>query len=122
MVMKRRDFLLFRRTRHARIIEIPCRRVYIHYLDASATAPCPPDAPRDESMLGEPAPECAERTTKDALETLDTQLKDVDVARVIDRHWLASDALSREFDEFLAAFVARGGRVEFIDGAENGSS
>jgi hypothetical protein len=122
MVMKRRDFLLFRRTRHARIIEIPCERVYMHYLDASVTAPRPSDAPRDESMLGEPAPELAERTTKDVLETLDTQLKDVDLVRVIDRHWLAADALSREFDEFLAAFVARGGRVEFVDGAGNGSS
>jgi hypothetical protein len=80
------------------------------------------DEPRDESMPGEPAPEFAERTTKDVLGSLDTQLKDVDVVRVIDRHWLASDALSREFDAFLQAFIARGGRVEFVDGAADDAS
>jgi hypothetical protein len=122
MVMKRRDFLLFRRTRHARIIEIPCERIYMHYLDASVTAPRPLDEPRDGSTLGEPAPEFAERTTADVLETLDSQLKDVEVARVIDRHWLAADDLNREFDAFLAAFIARGGRVEFVDGADDSSS
>jgi hypothetical protein len=116
--MKRRDFLLFRRTRHARIIEIPCERIYMHYLGAPVTEA----RPQDESMPGEPTPAFTERTSQDVLNTLDTQLKDVDVVRVIDRHWLAADALSREFDAFLAAFIARGGRVEFVDGTENGSS
>ena len=121
MVMKRRDFLLFRRTRHARVIEIPCERIYMHYLDAAVTVPRSTDEPRDESVLGEPAPEFAERTTKDVMETLDTQLKDVDVVRVIDRHWLAADELNREFDTFLAGFIARGGRVEFVDGSDDSS-
>jgi hypothetical protein len=115
--MKRRDFLLFRRTRHARIVEIPCERLYMHYLGASITASGASGQPPDEVMLGEPTPEFTERTTTDVLQTLDSQLQDVDVVRVIDRHWLASDVLSREFDEFLASFIARGGRVEFVDGA-----
>jgi hypothetical protein len=115
--MKRRDFLLFRRTRHARIIEIPCERIYMHYLGAPVNEARPHDEPRDESMPGEPTPAFAERTAKDVLDTLDARLKDVDVVRVIDRHWLAADEISREFDAFLAAFIARGGRVEFVDGA-----
>jgi hypothetical protein len=119
--MKRRDFLLFRRTRHARIIEIPCERLYMHYVGASATGTRPDDEPRNESMPGEPPAEFTERTTTDMLGSLDSQLQDVDVVRVIDRHWLASDALSREFDAFLAAFIARGGRVEFVDGAGESS-
>jgi hypothetical protein len=114
--MNRRDFLLFRRTRHAKIVEIPCERIYMHYLGAAVTARRTPDDRRDDSMPGEPAPEFVERTTRDVLDTLDTDLQDVDVVRVIDRHWLASDVLTTEFDAFLAAFIARGGRVEFVDG------
>jgi hypothetical protein len=94
----------------------------MHYLGASITAPGPATGPRDESMLGEPTPEFTERTTTDVLRTLDGQLQDVDVVRVIDRHWLASDLLNREFDEFLASFIARGGRVEFVDGATHDGS
>jgi hypothetical protein len=116
--MKRRDFLLFRRTRHARIIEIPCERIYMNYVDASVAAPRPPDEPRDGSLPGEPAAELAGPAPKEALETLSPQLQDVDVVRVIDRHWLAADDLNREFDTFLAAFIARGGRVEFVDGTD----
>jgi hypothetical protein len=117
--MKRRDFLLFRRTRHARIIEIPCERIYMHYLDASLSGSPAHHQPQDESMPGEPTPDFAQRPATDVLETLDSQVKDVDVVRVIDRHWLAADALSREFDAFLAGFIARGGRVEFVDGADD---
>jgi hypothetical protein len=120
--MKRRDFLLFRRTRHARIVEIPCERLYMHYLGASITAPGPSGEPRDEPLPGEPLPEFTERTTTDVLQALDSQLQDVDVVRVIDRHWLASDLLTHEFDEFLASFIARGGRVEFVDGATHDGS
>jgi hypothetical protein len=120
--MNRRDFLLFRRTRHARIVNLPCERIYMHYLGAAVTEARPPGARRDESMLGEPAPEFAGRSTKDVLESIDAQLKEVDVVRVIDRHWLAADELSREVDAFLAAFIARGGRVEFVDGAGDDGS
>jgi hypothetical protein len=120
--MNRRDFLLFRPTRHTRVVEIPCERIYMNCLGAAMTEARPPGEPRDESMPGEPAPESAERTTRDVLESIDTQLKDVDLVRVIDRHWIASDALSREFDAFLAAFIARGGRVEFVDGAADEAS
>ncbi len=120
--MNRRDFLLFRRTRHARIVELPCERIYMNYLDAAMTKARQPGEPPDDSMPGEPAPEFAERTTSDVLESIDTQLKDIDVVRVIDRHWIASDALSRELDAFLAAFIARGGRVEFVDSAADDAS
>ena len=53
-------------------------------------------------MPGEPVAEFAARTTTDVLSTLDTQLKDVDVVRVIEsrplsrsKRWALVDVLER---------------------------
>jgi len=91
----------------------------MHYLGARLTGSTAHHQPQDESMPGEPAPDFAQRTATDVLEALDGEVKQVDVVRVIDRRWLAPDALSREFDAFLAAFIARGGRVEFVDAVDD---
>ena len=112
--MNRRDFLLLRMEPRGRVVELSCERLYMRYLDTQVTS-----GQRDESAAsaetspwgGEPPARFAARTSQQLFEELDRELREVEVLRVHDSHWLAGD-LRRDFDNLMALFRARGGRIE----------
>ncbi|HJN43528.1 MAG: hypothetical protein QGI10_07120 [Vicinamibacterales bacterium] len=114
-VMKRRDLLLLRTAEHDRVVELSCERLFMRYNDARAIggqlggAEGAGDAPWD----GEPPTDIEERTCEELFQDLDRELRGADVLRVLDRNWLVGEELRQEVDALLAAFRARGGRVEF---------
>jgi hypothetical protein len=113
--MNRRDFLLLRRDRSARIVELSCRQLYMRYLDAQVTG----DRRGEEGDTvvdpwgSEPPAVFEERTFADVLRDLEPGLRDADVVRLRESEWLACGEVKRGLDDLLASFRARGGRVEW---------
>ena len=95
--MRRRDLLLLRPTPSDRVFDLPWQR-------------------RDEGALGEPDPVYDVRDARELFDALARELADADVLRILDREWLADPGLRQEVDRLIAAFAARGGRVEFGSG------
>jgi len=95
------------------VVELSCERLYMRCLDTQVTG-----GRRDESADsaepsqwgGEPPARFAERTPRQLFEELDRELREVEVLRVVDSQWLVGD-LRRDFDNLMAVFRARGGRV-----------
>ena len=56
----------------------------------------------------------ASRADGSLLRQVEEDLKNADVLRVLEAEWLASTGLGDQVEPLLAAFRARGGRVEFI--------
>ena len=112
--MRRRDLLLLRPTPRDRVFDLPCQRLYMRYLDARSVRPGPQR--RDEAALGEPDPVYEVRDARELFDALARELADADVLRILDREWLADPGLRLEVDRLIAAFAARGGRVEFGSG------
>lgn len=117
--MNRRDFLLLRAEPRGsdtmpRVVELSCERLYMRWLDTQATGGQPDElADSAERSLwgGEPPARFAERTPQHLFEQLDRELQTVEVLRVVDSQWLVGH-LRRDFDNLMASFRARGGRVE----------
>ena len=112
--MRRRDLLLLRPTPRDRVFDLPCQRLYMRYLDARSVRPEPQR--RDEGALGEPDPVYDVRDARELFDALARELADADVLRILNREWLADPGLRQEVDRLIAAFAARGGRVEFGSG------
>ena len=108
--MNRRDFLLFRTAGTRRIVELSCERLYMRCLDAQL-----PNAPGDEPWLGEPPRVVSGRTVDELFQGLERDLEAVDVLRVVDTRWLASEELRQRLQATLDRFRARGGQVEMED-------
>jgi hypothetical protein len=64
---------------------------------------------------GEPPAVLDRRTPDDLFRGIADDLTSADTLRVIGRQWLAGNFLSKPFDDLVAAFIARGGRVEFLN-------
>ena len=64
---------------------------------------------------GEPPAVLNRRTPDDFSATSPGDLTGVDTLRVIGRHWLIDTLSSKPFDDLVASFIARGGRVEFLN-------
>ena len=111
MAVTRRDLLLLRATPNARVFELPCERLYMHYLDVARPRVGPQVAPADY-WLGEPDAHYDAASAQDLFAGLARELDAADVVRVVGREWLADDELKREVERLIAAFVARGGRLE----------
>ena len=130
--MNRRDFLLLRTEPQGlqalpRVVELSCERLYMRCLDTQVTggqrdqspdSGVPSAAPalgcgsaETSQWGGEPPARFAERTPQQLFEQLDRELREVEVLRVVDSQWLDGD-LRRDFENLLAVFRARGGRVE----------
>lgn len=111
--MNRRDFFLLRTEPRGRVADLSCKRLYMRCLDAQVTG-----GERDESADssepsqwgGEPPARFLERAPRQLFEELDRELREVEVLRVVDSQWLVGD-LRRDFDNLMALFRARGGRV-----------
>lgn len=111
----RRDLLRLRVATGARAMELSCQALHMQYLDLQRRADCHASsipAHYEEPWLGEPPAVSSERALADLFAELSRQLEGVDVLRVVDAAWIADEALSRELGRLVAAFVARGGRVE----------
>ena len=108
--MNRRDFLFFRTAGTRRIVELSCERLYMRCLDVQL-----PNAPADEPWIGEPPRVVSGRTMTALFQDLERDLEGVDVLRLVDMRWLASEDLRRQLEAVLGAFRARGGRVEMGD-------
>ena len=125
--MNRREFLLLRREPRGRVVELSCERLYMRCLDTqvtggqrneSADSGVPSAAPalgcgsaETSPWGGEPPARFPERTPQQVFEELDRELREVEVLRVVDSQWLVGD-LRRDFENLIALFRARGGRVE----------
>jgi hypothetical protein len=113
--MNRRDFLLFRRERDLRIVELSCRTLYMRYLDAQVAGTPPADAEdASDPWHHEPPAVLSRRTVSDLCTEISESLRDADVLRVRDEAWLREPAVREHVQTAIDAFVARGGRVEFV--------
>lgn len=112
----RRDLLLLRSTPQARVYELPCQRLYMRYVDARRVSNSAP--PADEAGPGEPDAVIHADGPPAIVAALAAELDGADVLRVCDREWLADPDLRREVERLMAAFTARGGRVELGRPAE----
>lgn len=112
--MNRRDFLFFRTTSTGRTLELSCRSLYMRHLDSERLARAGRSPELDyEPWMGEPPTVFARRTDASLLRQVENDLKNVDVLRMLEGEWLASTGLGDQIEPLLAAFRARGGRVEF---------
>jgi hypothetical protein len=109
--MNRRDFLLFTPSQGKRIVELSCERLYMRAVDAQAGSAGEAIEPQD-TWLGEPPRVIALPTIDDLFKDLASELRGVDVLRLVDSHWLASDELKHRLEEAIVDFRARGGIVE----------
>ena len=112
--MNRREFLLLRREPRGRVVELSCERLYMRCLDTQVTGGQrneSADSAETSPWGGEPPARFPERTPQHVFEELDRELREVEVLRVVDSQWLVGD-LRRDFENLIALFRARGGRVE----------
>jgi hypothetical protein len=112
--MNRRDFLFLRRTPQGRVLELSCRTLYMRTLARAApTTQSENTVFAHEPWMGEPPTDFEKPAGDDWLGQIENQLRDVDVLRLFDDEWLTSTPISKEIEPLLAAFRARGGRVEY---------
>lgn len=112
MVVNRRDFLFLRRTPRGRTLELSCHDLYIRTLSSAAPTSHDKEAVYDhEPWMGEP-PADFEKSGDDWLHQIETQLRDVEVLKLLDEEWLAPTGIADRLEPVVAAFRARGGRVE----------
>ncbi len=107
--LSRRDFLRLRRTEQGRVLELSCRTLYMRLADARLA---PEPAGEWEPWMGEPPAVLQRRTAEDLLGTLEADLRDVQVLRLVEPEWLESLAEAPALARVFAAFAERGGRVE----------
>jgi hypothetical protein len=110
--MNRRDFLTFRVERRLRVAELSCERLYMLLLDVQLTGESHNGGDISSWNGGEPPAVYERRSAEDVFEQIDRDLTEVDVLRITGTEWLTSDAPARHLERVIAAFRARGGRVE----------
>ena len=113
--MNRRDFLRLRMTSSGRTLELSCRSLYMWCLDSESPARQASGASSDDHQpwMGEPPAVFGQPSAENLLRQVEDDLRQVDVLRVLDGEWLTSTDLGDRIEPVLAAFRARGGRVEF---------
>jgi hypothetical protein len=106
----RRDFLLLRPGRQARVLDLPCRRLYMRYVEARTSAGRDAgDWPLEAGA--EPPSDVATPTVDELFATLDRELQEADAVRLVEAEWLAEPDLRLQLDRVLDAFRERGGEV-----------
>ena len=89
LFMNRREFLLLRPGTENRSAEISCERLYMRHLDSQIDG-----------------------TTAQFLENLARDLQDIDILRLSEGEWLASEELKQQLEPIFTSFRARGGKIE----------
>ena len=111
--MNRRDFLLFRREREERIVELSCQRLFMRCLDAQMTGPEPTeDGDAPDRWNHEPPAILERRTAAQIFDEIAFGLSEADVLKLVDREWIRDPAINARLDALVADFTARGGRVD----------
>jgi hypothetical protein len=114
--MNRRDFLSLRVTRHGKVLELSCQRLYMQTLAAEAAAGLGYDAATDyQPWMGEPPAVLEAPSAESLIGQLARDLHEVDRVRVLESEWLDSTTLGERLAPLLASFRARGGRVELAE-------
>jgi hypothetical protein len=117
MALNRRDFLFLRRTPRGRVLELSCRDLYMRAVNAEAVPGQGEHSVYDhEPWMGEPPADFETSASDDWLRQIENQLKDVDVLTLLDDEWLKATPINDQIEPVIAAFRARGGRVEFGKG------
>ncbi len=112
MAPSRREFLLLRPGRQARVVDLPCGRLYMRYLE-SRTVPGRHDGdPAADPPQGEPPPDLDTPTVEALFAALARELESAAIVRLVDVEWLAEPGFRREVERVLDDFTARGGRIE----------
>lgn len=109
MTVSRRDFLRLRTTEQGRILDVSCQMLFMRCSDASIEIPSPEDY---EQSVGEPPAVLTRRTTEEIFDSLERELLGVQVLRLLDPEWLENISAGKRMSDIIAAFHARGGRVE----------
>jgi hypothetical protein len=112
--MGRRDFLSLRTKGRQRVLELSCERLYMQWADARSRAGAGGAATDDDVQPweGEPPTATAVATTEQLLASLDAQLAQVDILRVLDPEWLGDTGFRRDVMARVEGFRRSGGRVE----------
>jgi len=111
--MNRRDFLFLRRTPRGRTLELSCRALYMRTLDVEAPTKQSESTVFDhEPWMGEPPADFEKPSGANWLQQIEIELRDVDVLKLLDEEWLEPTGISVQLQPLIAAFRARGGRVE----------
>ena len=110
--MNRRDLFLLRIRSGMRVVDVPCERLYMRYLDTQR--PRRSGTVQDDYFLGEPEPDYAMPSARELFDGLSEDLRGADMVRVIGQQWLADPEFRREVNDLLVRFQACGGRIEFV--------
>ena len=109
--VSRRDFLRLRRTERGKVLDVSCRALFMRLADASIG----PEPLQDyETWMGEPPTVLERRTPVDILDSLDADLRDVQVLRLLEPEWLEGIQEASRVQDTLESFRLRGGVVERV--------
>ena len=109
--LSRRDFLRFRRTERGKVLDVSCRALFMRLADATID----PEPLQDyETSMGEPPAVVERRTTVEILDSLDADLRDVQVLRLLEPEWLEGIQEASRIQDALESFRLRGGVVERV--------
>ena len=82
-------------------------------LDADAPTSQPEGAVFEhEPWMGEPPADFRKSEADDWLRQIEAQLRDVEILKLLDQEWLMPTGINEQLEPVLAAFRARGGRIE----------
>jgi hypothetical protein len=110
--VNRREFLLFRRDREDRIVELSCRCLYMRCLDAQMTGAEPTeDGEAPDPWAHEPPAILERRTAAQIFEEIAFGLSEADVLTLVDREWIRDPAMNARLDALIADFTKHGGRL-----------
>jgi len=107
--ISRRDFLRLRRTERGRVLEVSCLALFMRSADATIEAEEPVDW---EPGMGEPPAVIHRRSAEDLVESLEHDLRDAQILRLLEPGWLEHMAGASRVQAAIASFRARGGVVE----------
>jgi hypothetical protein len=113
--VSRRDFLRLRRSERGKVLELSCRTLFMRCSDAGASAP--PDSGASEveahePWMGEPAARLHRRSATAIIDSIEEELRDTQVLRLLDPEWLDSIEGAPRLEAVIDAFRLRGGVVE----------
>lgn len=107
--LSRRDFLRLRRTDRGRVVELSCHALFMRCADATLDAGGAEDW---EPWMGEPPLDVERRSAVDLLASIEHELQDAQVVRLLDAQWLDAMDEAAALRAVLDRFRARGGVVE----------
>jgi len=113
--ISRRDFLRLRRTERGKVVEVSCRTLFMRSADAAIGSG---EAADWQPEMGEPPAVFRRRSVADLVESLERDLNDAQVLRLIEPEWLDNMAGASRIQSAISAFRTRGGVVETPESRE----